>query len=65
MTDDPALKAVDRRRISLEQPHEVYYWTRRLKITATLLRKLISIFGNSSKTILEIVDRYGLSKKKT
>ena len=51
MTDQPQERGKpDRSRISLEQPHEVRYWTRELGISEADLRGAIAMLGSNSAT---------------
>lgn len=45
--------AQDRARISLEQPHEVRYWTQALQISEERLRELVAEVGNSALAVRE------------
>jgi hypothetical protein len=44
----------DRSRISLQQQHEVSYWTKRLGVSREQLEKAVGAVGNS----VEAVERY-------
>ena len=41
----------DRSKINLDQPHEVKYWTRALKVSKEDLLKAIDKVGNSAATV--------------
>jgi hypothetical protein len=43
--------AQDRERISLEQPHEVRYWTQALQVSEERLRELVTEVGNSAQAV--------------
>lgn len=45
--------AQDRARISLEQPHEVRYWTQALQISEERLRELVVEVGNRAQAVRE------------
>src|SRR5262245_45640455 len=46
MADDPKKRASpDNKRISLSEPHEVRYWTKKLGVTQTRLRSAVNSVG--------------------
>jgi Protein of unknown function (DUF3606) len=54
MVDDPNERgSQDRSRISLSEPYEVYYWTKKFGVTPVELREAIKRVGNSTKAVEE------------
>jgi hypothetical protein len=45
--------AQDRARISLDEPHEVRYWTDALNVSEDRLRELVAEVGHSAKAVRE------------
>lgn len=43
--------AQDRARISLDEPHEVRYWTEALNVSEDRLRELVAEVGQSAKAV--------------
>jgi hypothetical protein len=58
MTDDTKLRGgQDRSRISLNQQHEVRYWTETLGVSEEQLRELVQKHGNSADKIREALGK--------
>lgn len=53
MSDDPTLRGLDRDLISLEQEHEVRYWTQALGVSTEELRAAVAAVGNSAAKVRE------------
>jgi hypothetical protein len=53
MTDDTKKTGLDRKLISLEEPHEVRSWTESLKCSETQLRDAVKAVGNSAEAVRE------------
>jgi hypothetical protein len=52
MADDTKLKGEqDRSRISLSEPYEIHYWTKKFGVTAADLRDAIKKVGNSVEAV--------------
>ena len=60
MPDDPSKTALDRKLISLEEPHEVQWWTKALGLTEPELRLAVRNAGSNS---VEKVREYLAQKK--
>ena len=57
MEDDPSKTALDRKMISLEQEHEVRYWTEVLGCTEEELRRAVAHVGNSVQDVRDYMGR--------
>ena len=57
MEDDPSKTALDRKLISLEQEHELRYWTSALNCTEQELRHAMEVVGNSATWVREYLKR--------
>lgn len=53
MADDPKKTGLDRKLISLSEPHEIQSWTRSLGCTAEELEEAVRAVGNSAETVRE------------
>jgi predicted double-glycine peptidase len=54
MADDPDERGPqDRSRISLSEPYEIQYWTKKFGVTPADLREAIKRVGNSAKAVEE------------
>jgi hypothetical protein len=52
MPDSPTNRGEpDRSRVSLQQPHEVSYWTKRFGVSREQLEQAVSAVGNSVEAI--------------
>jgi hypothetical protein len=51
MTDDPRKTGLDRKLISLSEPHEVRSWTESLGCSETQLRDAVKEVGNSAEAV--------------
>jgi hypothetical protein len=52
MADDRTLKSEqDRSRISLSEPYEIQYWTKKFGVTAAELRDAVKKVGNSAEVV--------------
>ena len=51
MSDDPKKTGLDRKLISLNEPHEVRSWTDALNCTETMLRDAVRAVGNSADAV--------------
>ncbi|QRF63409.1 DUF3606 domain-containing protein [Variovorax paradoxus] len=51
MTDDPRKPGLDRKLISLTEPHEVRSWTENLGCSETQLRDAVKEVGNSAEAV--------------
>jgi 3-oxoacyl-[acyl-carrier-protein] synthase III len=52
MSDDLLDKGQrDRSHISMDQPHEVHYWTKHLGVTKDELRRTVDKVGNSAAAV--------------
>jgi predicted double-glycine peptidase len=52
MADDRTLKGPqDRSRISLSEPYEIQYWTKKFGVTPADLREAIKKVGNSAEAV--------------
>lgn len=51
MTDDPCKTGLDRKLISLTEPHEVRSWTESLGCSETQLRDAVKEVGNSAEAV--------------
>jgi hypothetical protein len=52
MADDPGKRGPDdRSRISLSEPYEIQYWTKKFGVTAADLRDAIKKVGNSAEAV--------------
>jgi hypothetical protein len=51
MFDDPKKTGLDRKLISLEEPHEVRSWTNSLGCTEEQLRNAVAAVGNSAEQV--------------
>lgn len=60
MADDPKKTGLDRKLISLEEPHEVRSWTESLGVTEAQLREAVKAVGRSA----EAVRKYLASEKR-
>ena len=60
MADDPKKTGLDRKLISLEEPHEVRSWTESLGVTEAHLREAVKAVGRSA----EAVGKYLASEKR-
>jgi hypothetical protein len=57
MEEDPGESIFDRKQISLEQDHDVRYWTTALNCTEHELRAALDVVGNSAKWVREYLKR--------
>lgn len=57
MTDDPKKTALDRKLISLEEPHEVRDWAMSLGCTEDELREAVKAVGHSARAVREYLGR--------
>ena len=53
MSDDPSKLKRDRRRIALEQEHEVRYWTEALGVSREELEEAVRNAGSSAEAVRE------------
>ncbi|MDM0047574.1 DUF3606 domain-containing protein [Variovorax sp. J22R115] len=53
MKDDPKETGLDRKLISLDEPHEVRSWTESLGVTEQELKTAITAVGNSVERVCE------------
>jgi hypothetical protein len=53
MADDTEKIGLDRKLISLDEPHEVRSWTESLKCSETQLRDAVKAVGNSAEAVRE------------
>ncbi|WP_062362165.1 DUF3606 domain-containing protein [Variovorax paradoxus] len=51
MTDDTKKTGLDRKLISLEEPHELRSWTESLGCSETQLRDAVKAVGNSAEAV--------------
>ena len=51
MADDPKKTGLDRKLISLDEPHEVRSWTDSLGCSETQLRDAVKAVGNSAEEV--------------
>ncbi|WP_198084965.1 DUF3606 domain-containing protein [Variovorax sp. E3] len=51
MADDPKKTGLDRKLISLEEPHEVRSWTESLGVTEAQLREAVKAVGHSAEAV--------------
>jgi hypothetical protein len=51
MSDDPNKHAHDAKLISLEEDHELAYWTGALGVSADELREAVAAVGHSAKAV--------------
>jgi hypothetical protein len=51
MADDPQKTGLDRKLISLDEPHEVRSWTESLGCSETQLRDAVKAVGNSAEEV--------------
>jgi len=57
MADDPKKRASpDNKRISLSEPHEVRYWTKKLGVTQTRLRSAVNSVGSSAVRVRKYLE---------
>jgi hypothetical protein len=57
MQDDPSKTALDRKLVSLEQEHELRYWTEVLGCTEQELRRAVAQVGNSVRDVRDYLGR--------
>jgi len=57
MSDDPKKTGLDRKLISLEEPHEVRDWTMSLRCTEDELREAVKAVGHSAEKVREYLKR--------
>lgn len=57
MKGDPSKTALDRKMISLEQEHEVRYWTEVLGCTEEELRRAVTHVGDSAQDVRDYMGR--------
>jgi len=57
MKDDPTKTALDRSLISLQQEHEVRYWTDVLGCTEEELRRAVAHVGDSAQDVRDYLGR--------
>ena len=57
MEDDPNRTALDRKLISLEQEHELRYWTSAFNCSEKELRHAMEVVGNSATWVREYLRR--------
>lgn len=62
MEEDPRESISDRKLISLEQDHEVRYWTGAFNCTERELRAAMEVVGNSAKWVREYLRRAAQSE---
>ncbi|MBO9647339.1 MAG: DUF3606 domain-containing protein [Variovorax sp.] len=53
MSDDPKKTGLDRKLISLDEPHEIRSWTESLDVTEEELRAAVAAVGNSAEKVRE------------
>lgn len=53
MKDDPKKTGLDRKLISLKEPHEVRSWTESLGVTEQQLKAAVAAVGNSAEKVRE------------
>lgn len=53
MADDPKKTGLDRKLISLKEPHEVRSWTESLGVTEQQLKAAVAAVGNSAEKVRE------------
>lgn len=53
MADDPNKTGLDRKLISLDEPHEVRSWTESLGVTEQQLKAAVAAVGNSADKVRE------------
>lgn len=58
-------KARDRALISLSEPYEVRYWSKKFKITPAKLKATVKVAGHSSKKVAAYLGAAKKTKKKT
>jgi hypothetical protein len=58
-------KAADRARISVSQPYEVSYWSKKFKVTPARLKAAVAAVGHSSKNVGAYLTGSKKSAKKT
>ena len=51
MTDDTTKTGLDRKLISLEEPHEVLSWMESFKCSEAQLREAVNAVGNSAEAV--------------
>jgi len=51
MADDASKTGLDRKLISLEEPHEVRSWTESLGVTEAQLREAVKAVGHSAEAV--------------
>ena len=57
MGDDPKKTGLDRKLISLDEPHEVQSWTQSFNCTPDELRKAVAAVGNSADQVSEYLKK--------
>ena len=57
MTDDKTKKKVDAKLISLKEPYEVEYWTKKLGVSKRKLEALVAEHGNSAAKVRKAVGK--------
>ncbi|MDM0002768.1 DUF3606 domain-containing protein [Variovorax sp. J22P240] len=57
MKDDPKKTGLDRKLISLNEPHEVRSWTESLGVTEKELQSAVAQVGNSAEKVREFLKR--------
>lgn len=57
MSDDTKKTGLDRKLISLEEPHEVRSWTEALGCSETQLRDAVKAVGNSAAAVREFLQQ--------
>lgn len=51
MSDDPKKTGLDRKLISINEPHELRSWSESLGVTADELREAVKAVGNSAEAV--------------
>lgn len=51
MADDTSKTGLDRKLISLDEPHEVRSWTESLGVTEATLREAVKVVGHSADAV--------------
>ncbi|MBO9512621.1 MAG: DUF3606 domain-containing protein [Variovorax sp.] len=57
MADDPTKTGLDRKLISLAEPHEVRSWTQSLGCDEATLRQAVAAVGNSAEKVRAYLDQ--------
>ena len=57
MSDDPKKTGLDRKLISLDEPHEVRSWTEALGVDEKTLQGAVAVVGNSAERVREYLKK--------